>query len=732
MATQNSPSSNRWRRSSREIPDLPSPTTVVGNVPKFTTPDAHAVQAARRGVANVLVRLRPQPYGFENKSPGILCYRNAVFVMLLSSSRLMGYIQNLYNARTHELIQNKKLTFKVERNTTLFHISELWKLWASCRFSPSREAGMRFTWDFLGRQGPFIPWNSFDEQEDAHEFLLWLLRRINSDFDQHKALASEKHGFMTICQLETLILRRCVACVKAGKNEKVRGPRHETEVCLNIDLGQDDSTDLHLEDLLHKISKSPGGAYYCDDHYDEWEMEKQTFRDEEALKDAQRDRFNYEDHVWQEIYRLPEALSMAIVRFKLVGDHYKKDMRQLWIPREINLPDLEDDAPKDSTRYRLSSVILHRGREKGSGHYIAFVNHYGQWYEVDDHRVRPIKWNDVNDHDKLEERALTPYLLCWEKVVTNARTIAFDRKVTKAKQQQRKVNAKLAKRRAKRSRINSDPAAYARTTAVRAYIRRARNPSANAFDNVRPIPTAPPKPVKEKLPDLPDHLTRSKAALTPEPAEEEAAEPTATPAAPPTPQVARAKAKEHNQNSAPPPPPATRSTRAQAKKDAQDAAPPPPPPTPATRTTRAKSKKDAQVTAPPPPAPSRPKRAAASKSGSGKPVVIVQSPKPATKSKEKRVAQGRVTKPAVKAGKAAAKSTGKATQDKATKASSKKTTAASKTKKSNAAQNTAKGSKAKPVTKPKEKKVAQGRVSKAAVKKAAPARTNPARATRKK
>jgi hypothetical protein len=669
-----------------------------------------------------------------------LCYTNAVFVMLLSSTRLMGYNQNLFNTRTRELIQNKTLTFKVERNTTLFHISELWKLWASCRLSPSREAGMRYTWDFLGREvidpetgGPFIPWNSLDKQEDAHEFLLWLLRRINLDFDQHKALAGEKHGFITMCQLEMLSLRRCVACVKAGKNQKVRGPHPVTEVCLNIDLGQDDNTDLHPEDLLHKISKSPAGAYYCPDHYEEWEKIKQTFQDKEALEDARRDRFNYEDHEWHELYRVPEVLIMAILRFRLVKKRYKKDMRQLWIPREINVPDLEGDAPTDTTRYRLNSVILHRGREKGSGHYIAFVNHCGQWYEVDDQRVRPIKWDDVNDHDRLEERALTPYLLCWEKVVPTDRTIAFDRKVTKEKQQQRKVNVKLAKRRAKRSRINSDPAAYTRTTAVRAYIRRARNPSANTFDNVRPIPKAPPKPVKEKLPDLPDHLTRSKAALTPESAKEEAAEPTAAPAAPPTPQVTRAKARQDNQNSAPPPPPATRTTRAKSNTDAQNTAPPPPPPPPATRTTRAKSKKDAQVAAPPPPAASRPKRVAASKSGPGNTVVIVQSPKPATKSKEKRVAQGgRVTKPAVKAGKSAAKSTGKATQDKATKASSKKTTAASKTKESKTAQNTAKGSKAKPMAKPKEKKVAQGRVSKAAVKKAAPQRTNPARATRKK
>jgi hypothetical protein len=198
--------------------------------------------------------------------------------------------------------------------------------------------------------------------------------------------------------------------------------------------------------------------------------------------------------------------------------------------------------------------------------------------------------------------------------------------MTKAKNQQRSLNEEKTKRHARD--VRSDGATYTRAAAIHANTPRNRYPSMNAIHDVPPSPPAEPEPLGP-LPDLPAPMTQDKVMQDLEFTEEETTKSeTISSAAPPT----------------------TRVTRAKASEDAQDSA------TPSIGITRARSKKGA-----PPPAnlpSSRHKRAAALKSETRKPVGIVESPKPATKFEEKKVAQGRITKAAkraVKGGKSAAK-----------------------------------------------------------------------------
>ena len=59
-------------------------------------------------------------------------------------------------------------------------------------------------------------------------------------------------------------------------------------------------------------------------------------------------------------------------------------------------------------RYQLKSAICHIGLNLGEGHYIAYTNIYGEWFNCNDNIVTNFKYTDINGKEV--------YILCYEKI----------------------------------------------------------------------------------------------------------------------------------------------------------------------------------------------------------------------------------------------------------------------------------------------------------------------------
>ena len=58
--------------------------------------------------------------------------------------------------------------------------------------------------------------------------------------------------------------------------------------------------------------------------------------------------------------------------------------------------------------YRLTGMIVHKGRSIASGHYIAYVIIDGSWYEATDRTVTEVSWQTM--------RKLQAYMLFYERL----------------------------------------------------------------------------------------------------------------------------------------------------------------------------------------------------------------------------------------------------------------------------------------------------------------------------
>lgn len=110
----------------------------------------------------------------------------------------------------------------------------------------------------------------------------------------------------------------------------------------------------------------------------------------------------------------PNILLIHVQRRQGAG-LFSKIFRKVNFDMDLDLTPYLDPADESCTtngpcRYSLYAVIVHRQLGTRSGHYVAYVRSSrqgeDQWYLMDDDKVVPVSWSEVQDED--------PYLLAYE------------------------------------------------------------------------------------------------------------------------------------------------------------------------------------------------------------------------------------------------------------------------------------------------------------------------------
>ena len=372
--------------------------------------------------------------GLEN--PGNLCFVNAVLQVLLSSFNFQKLALALISARGMlnkqrypvlcttadiflELLTDSKIS-KDKGNVKKQNICE--RRFALGRpplcSSPMVDLAERFSYSISGQR-------SFIEQEDADEFLIWLIDAMHQeilglrklDFSLDEGLRSS----VQCSNLEGVIDENAGDdgwLVKSGKRSVkkkiVSAESNDRSIVLNIFQCKFASSVA--------CSGVPPSVTVCPEIRVSLPIVDERIR---SIEDA-LDAYTSSEHVFgyrpnegadaQEAFRslrfehLPNVLLLHLMRFQYTGGSGK-------IGRHIAFADtlkirsswLSPGARAHGSRYRLIGTLTHHGTSISSGHYTANVLHDNdKWFAFDDSDVYSISKDDVLRGN--------PYIIVYEKV----------------------------------------------------------------------------------------------------------------------------------------------------------------------------------------------------------------------------------------------------------------------------------------------------------------------------
>ena len=83
----------------------------------------------------------------------------------------------------------------------------------------------------------------------------------------------------------------------------------------------------------------------------------------------------------------PQVLCIQLLRFDANG---QKINQKVDYPPELTVPNYRDGSTISTTKYTLSSIIVHEGNQISSGHYVCYVNRSGRWFYTSDTVVKEV------------------------------------------------------------------------------------------------------------------------------------------------------------------------------------------------------------------------------------------------------------------------------------------------------------------------------------------------------
>ncbi|CAK1542254.1 unnamed protein product [Leptosia nina] len=222
------------------------------------------------------------------------------------------------------------------------------------------------------------------QQQDAHEFLRYMLDRLHTELLQLLPPDKAEGGFVPRVPSTSIVtavfggtLQSEVRCLACGTESKKFDPfldlslelpeigRHEGPVSL---------TDC-LESFVQVEELADTERYFCS-----------------SCKCKQKSTKQF----W--IRRLPNVLCLHLKRFRWsnyfrtkVDTNISFPLSSLDMSRFVlaNVPDTRRSG-RGNYLYDLAAVIVHHGSGAGSGHYTAFAINEDQWFHFNDQTVRPV------------------------------------------------------------------------------------------------------------------------------------------------------------------------------------------------------------------------------------------------------------------------------------------------------------------------------------------------------
>jgi len=241
-------------------------------------------------------------------------------------------------------------------------------------------------------------------QQDAHEFLIFLINHINEIIVGEQPAPAKTLGpgqnsrpnespptwindiFQGILTSET----RCLNCETVTSKDE--------EFCdLSIDVDQNTSVTSCLRNFSSTETLCSDNKFKCD-----------------TCSSYQ------EAHKRMRVKKLPTILALHLKRFKYVEQYNRhiKVSHRVVFPLELRLFNTSDDAVNPDRMYDLVAVVIHCGSGPNRGHYISIVKSHGFWLIFDDDIVDKIDPATIEDFYGLtadiQKSSETGYILFYQ------------------------------------------------------------------------------------------------------------------------------------------------------------------------------------------------------------------------------------------------------------------------------------------------------------------------------
>ncbi|OON14144.1 ubiquitinyl hydrolase 1, partial [Opisthorchis viverrini] len=328
-----------------------------------------------------------QPLGLGNS--GNTCYLNSVLQCFLATGPLVAFIstrhQNL-SACITTTGQFASVTTGVSKNR-FCGLCGILRLLKEHNNSSQVPNGLNFGYSacrhvipsyFVGNVRAICPNLRPYQQEDAHEFLLGLLSRMEDN-------TMAGFGKVSRAVAETNVIRRifggvvrsevtCHSCRKVSARD---------EQCFNLSMDITNGRSLQqcLFNYIRHEELCGQNAYKCENC--------------RQLRAAVRRSTIF------------QGAPILIIQFNRFSRNHKLDHR-VEFPSSFNLRPFMTDNKGPPVLYRLYATVNHEGHSCRSGHYVAFTRRNGTWYSHNDSFV-----NSTNPEHVLRQ---APYLLFYEAV----------------------------------------------------------------------------------------------------------------------------------------------------------------------------------------------------------------------------------------------------------------------------------------------------------------------------
>ncbi|KAL1117737.1 hypothetical protein AAG570_004052 [Ranatra chinensis] len=232
------------------------------------------------------------------------------------------------------------------------------------------------------------------QQQDAHEFLRYMLDRLHTellhvlpDFTlKDSTYISHRNKISIVTSIFGGTLQSEVQCLNCGTESKKLDP------FLDLSLDIPDSCISQRKSKETGENIPPCNILDCLTSFIEVEELAETeLYHCNHCKSKQRSTKRF----W--IRRLPNVLCLHLKRFRWNNFFRTKVDIHITFPvvaldmSQFVLNDYPDTRRSSTYLYDLAAVIVHHGGGSGCGHYTAFAIHDGRWFHFNDSSVKPIE-----------------------------------------------------------------------------------------------------------------------------------------------------------------------------------------------------------------------------------------------------------------------------------------------------------------------------------------------------
>ena len=264
----------------------------------------------------------------------------------------------------------KQFIFEICNNKNCF-FCEIQNLFYNILMNPNNNKYIIPTSEFLTKITDIMPFYKKGRQEDAHEFFVYFLSKIQ-DFSPHP------NSFLA--SLPLLFTGSLISQVKCGKCQFISSS-FEKFTDISLDILNVNNLQSSIDDFCHEEILEGDNKYYCE------KCRKKTI----SFKRVFFDKF-------------PKIFVFHLKR----ADKFQHKIKK-YINFNLILNFKNYNIKNKNQIYNLNSVIIHEGYSINSGHYLTYCKiKNGNWISYDDIRVEKIKENEI--------LSSTPYMLFYEKV----------------------------------------------------------------------------------------------------------------------------------------------------------------------------------------------------------------------------------------------------------------------------------------------------------------------------